>query len=172
MYRAEFNIKDCEYILDNLREEDRLEVETARGKNWKTEILKDLENSKIPFLLGKTKKENIPVLICGAWCTDINNPAVGIVWLLSTPEIEKHQITFLREMKKEIKKYDEQFGILYNQIYKSNNLAKRWLKWVGFRFPSEEKKLTVLDRIFLSSKPPKDFEVFYRERPTNGLMKG
>lgn len=172
MYRAEVNIEDCGYILDNLREEDKAEVIATRGENWKKDILNDLSNTPYPFLLAKTKQNDIPVLICGAWSTDINNPSVGIVWLLATPEIETHQISFLKEMRKEIKKYDEQFGILYNQIYKTNVLAKNWLKWAGFRFPSEEKKLTVLDRIFLSSKPPKDFEVFYRERPTNGLMKG
>ena len=117
MYRAEVNIEDCRYVLDNLREEDKAEVLATRGENWKEDILNDLSNTPYPFLLAKTKQDDIPVLICGAWSTDINNPSVGIVWLLATPEIEKHQISFLKEMRKEINKYDEQFGILYNQIY-------------------------------------------------------
>lgn len=171
MYRAEVNIEDCRYVLDNLREEDKAEVLATRGENWKEDILNDLQNSNYPFLLAKTKQNDIPVLICGAWAADMNNPSVGIVWLLATPEIKKHQISFLKEMKKEIKKYDEQFGILYNQIYKTNFLAKQWLKWAGFRFPLTKKKLTPLDRIFSKIKVEENFEIFYREREVKGLGK-
>lgn len=74
--------------------------------------------------MGKTKEKDIPVLICGAWNIDKNNPAIAIVWMLSTSEIEKHQISFLKELKKEIAYYDEKFAITFNHIYKSNILAK------------------------------------------------
>lgn len=169
MYRAKFNLNDIKYILDNLRKEDKIEVKEARGRYWKKEILESLKNTNYPVLLGKTKEKDIPVLICGAWNIDKNNPAIAIVWMLSTSEIEKHQISFLKELKKEIAYYDEKFAITFNHIYKSNILAKKWLKWVGYRFPNEEKKLTHLDRAFLSINVPEGFEVFYRERPVKGL---
>lgn len=171
MYRAENNIEDVRYILDHLREEDLKEVITSRGEKWKEEILNELENENIPYSLGRTKEGDIPVLICGAYATDKNNPSLGVVWMLSTPEIEKHQIAFLKKMKKEIEIYDEKFGILYNQIYEANQLAKNWLKWAGFRFPKEEKKKTFLDKIFLKTNVPEEFEIFYRERPVKGLGK-
>lgn len=172
MYRAEANIEDCKYILDNLRAEDKIEVETTLGKDWKELTLQALEKSGFPYLLAKTKENDTPVLIAGAWPTEKNNPSVATVWLLSTPEIEKHQICFLKEMKKELEEYDKNFGLIYNQIYKTNHIAKKWLKWAGFRFPAEERKKTIIDREFLKYNTPKDFEFFYREREIQGLMKG
>ena len=169
MYRADkASIKDIEYILDNLRYEDELELKTIRGENWKNEIISDLKNSNKPFILAKTKKDDTPVLIAGCWSVD-GASLTGVVWMLSTPEIEKHQISFLRELKKEIKLYDEEFAFTYNHIYKSNHLAKKWLKKVGYRFPTEEKQKTFLDKEFAKIESPKDFEFFYRERPLKGL---
>lgn len=169
MYRAK-NIIDDDilFVLDNLREEDKIECVVSRGENFTNEILNDLKNlsPSDSFLLAKTKKDNIPVLIAGVKHIE---KSIGCVFLLSTPEIEKHQICFLKEMKKQIEKYDENFSILYNQIYKTNHLAKNWLKWVGFRFPLEEKKTNHLDKLFLKIKTPENFEIFYRERPLKGL---
>lgn len=170
MYRTKnITTTDIHYLLSDLRTEDRKECRISKGKKWKRKIVQELLSSDSPFLLAKTKKENIPVLIAGAWQISKKYPYIGCVWLLSTPEIKKHQITFIREMKKEIANYDEQFAILYNKIYTKNHLAKNWLKAVGFRFPNEETKLTQLDKAFLSIKVPKDFEIFYRERPVKGL---
>ena len=169
MHRTEIDFESVEYVLDNLREEDKIECINSRGINYKDSILNDLKNTKNKFLLAKTKKDNIPVLIAGAWAKDNVNTSVGIVWLLSTKEIEKHQISFLKEMKKEIEEYDKEFAILFNEIYKSNHLAKKWLKWVGFRFPKSETKKTFLDKAFLSIETEKDFEIFYRERKVKGL---
>lgn len=169
MYRAEKNLRDIKYILNRLRKEDKEEVKAVFGKHWKKKSIENLIHTDFQILLGKIKNGNIPVLMGGAWAVDKNNPAVAIVWMLSTPEIEKHQISFLRELKKEMKYYDEKFAITFNHIYKSNTLAKRWLKWVGYRFPNEEKRLTHLDKAFLSVKVPDGFEIFYRERPVKGL---
>ncbi len=169
MYREKnIKIEDIKYILDNIRDEDRLEAESTLGKDWKKSLLSDLLNSNQKFILAKTKTNKIPVLIAGAWAVG-NNNSIGAIWMLSTPEIVNHQISFLKEMKKELKKYDEDFSILYNKLYKENKLAKNWLKWAGFRFPQSEKKHNALDKAFLSVKIPSDFEIFYRERIVKGL---
>lgn len=170
MYRVNHIDKnDVQNLLCDLRTEDKIECRISKGRKWKRKIVQELLSSDSPFLLAKTKKENIPVLIAGAWQISKKYPYIGCVWMLSTPEIKKHKITFIKEMKKEIAHYDEQFAILYNKIYTKNHLAKNWLKAVGFRFPNKETKLTQLDKAFLSIKVPKDFEIFYRERPVKGL---
>ena len=170
MYRSkEISHTELLSILNNLREEDRIECETTRGENWKESLYNDLISSSSEFILAKTKKGDIPVLIAGAWAVDKDNPQIGCVWLLSTPEITKHKICFLREMRKEIAKYDEKFSLLYNQIYIKNELAKSWLKSVGFRFPRSEKKPNVIDKAFRKIEVPENFELFYRERPLKGL---
>lgn len=170
MYRIKrIKKKDLKKLLFNLRTEDKIECRISNGRKWKKKLMRELLSSDSHFLLAKTKKENIPVLLAGAEEVSKRHPYIACVWMLSTPEIEKHQITFIKEMKKEIAKYDEQFAILYNKIYKKNFLAKKWLKYAGFRFPNEEKKLTFLDKAFLKIKLPKDFEIFYRERPVKGM---
>ena len=169
MYRAKKNLKDFKYILNRLRSEDKEEVKAVFGKSWKRKTIENLMHTDFQILLGKTKNENIPVLMGGAWAVDKNNPSIATVLMLSTPEIKKHQVSFLRELKKEILYYDEKFAITFNHIYKANTLAKRWLKWAGYRFPNDEKKLTHLDKVFLSVKVPDGFEIFYRERPVKGL---
>lgn len=170
MYKVEkFSKKDVKLLINTLRTEDRKECRITKGKKWKRKLLNELLSSDSPFLLAKTKKENKPVLIAGAWQANKKYPYIGCVWMLSTPDIAKYQITFIKEMKKEILRYDDEFAILCNKIYKKNFLAKNWLKSVGFRFPNEETKLTFLDKVFLSIKVPKDFEMFYRERPVKGL---
>ena len=170
MYRCEnYTIEDIKYILDNLREEDKLEAIENKGDNFKEAIIDEIQKNKNQkILIGKTKKDDIPVLMYGCWQLK-ENPAVGIIWMLSTPEIEKHQKCFLREMKKELKKIDEKFGLTLNQLYKENYIAKNWLKWVGFRFPAEEKIKTFLDKEFLKANVPENFEIFYRERNVKGL---
>lgn len=169
MYRAKYNVKDCIYILKHLRKEDKIEAKQAFGKHYIRETLKNIENANSDVLLGKTKDGDRPVLICDAWAPDKNNPSVAIVWMLSTPEIEKHQIRFLREAKKEIAKYDERFAITFNYIFEENIKAKNWLKWLGYRFPKDEEHLTLLDKAFLQNEIPEKFEVFYRERKVKGL---
>lgn len=171
MYRAKtITNDDILFVLDNLREEDRIECQLSRGVNYKKLILDDfMRFSPSDFiLLAKTKNEDIPVLIAGA-CSLDNQEQIGSVFLLSTPEIEKHQICFLREMKKELEKYDEKFSFLFNKIYKTNKLAKNWLKWAGFIFPQEQLKPNFIDKEFLKLEIPKDFEFFYRERKIKGL---
>lgn len=169
MYRASIVTEDdCIYLLNNLREEDHIEAKTAKGINYRQVILEELKTWNNNFLMAKTKKDDTPVLICGCWPLK-ENPSIGIVWLLSTPEIKKHQICFLKEMRKEINKYDLEFGLTFNYLYKENILAKRWLKWVGYKFPGENEKKDFLDKHFLSMKVPEGFEVFYRERNITGL---
>lgn len=170
MYRAEASADDFKYILNHLRNEDKKEVKMVYGKHWKKNCFKNLLNKDYDILLAKTKQGNIPVLMAGAWNVDKNNPSVAIVWMLSTPDIEKHQICFLREFKKELEKYDERFSITFNYLSKTNKLAKAWLKWGGYRFPAEVKKnKTFLDKYFLNAPVQDGFEVFYRERPIKGL---
>lgn len=170
MYRAKVDIQDFKYILNHLRKEDKKEVKMVFGKHWKKKCFENLLHSNFEVLVGKTKKDNIPVLMAGAWSVNVNNSSVAIVWLLSTPEIEKHQICFLREFKKELEKYDEKFSVTFNYLSKTNKLAKSWLKWGGYRFPADIKKnKTFLDKYFLNTTIQDGFEVFYRERVIKGL---
>lgn len=167
MYRKHKNVKDIKYILKHLRPEDLHEVKMQRGKNYLKEIPKEIMESNHHFVLGIEKKTNIPAVMGG--CVDAGN-GVGIVWLLSTPKVLKHQICLLKNLKKDIQEFDEKYWLTFNMLYKENEIAKHWLKKYGYRFPKEETNKTPLDMAMLAQvKTPEDFEVFYRLRETRGL---
>ena len=151
------NKKDVLYILKNLRNEDRLEALTQKGKNYIQELLNDIINTDDYVLIG-TDKNNVPVCMGGIAKT--NESGVGIVWLLSTPEIINHQISLLKKLSAELKKADEKYWFTFNILYKENELAKKWLSKFGFKFDNPKP---------IGLNIPKNFEFFYRKRETRGL---
>ncbi|MDD3238221.1 MAG: hypothetical protein PHV37_09020 [Candidatus Gastranaerophilales bacterium] len=167
LYRKVKTKKKIEYILDNLRPEDLHEVIESRGVDFKQNFLKELFERKDYFVIGCTKNQNIPAVMGGI--VDMGQ-GIGVVWMLSTPEITKHQICLLKNLKLEINKFDQKYWLTYNFMHKENYIAKNWLKKFGYRFPSSEINKTVIDKNILKSvNVPENYEIFYRLRETRGL---
>lgn len=158
MYRKEKNIKDILYILENLREEDKHEAITQKGENYIHAIASDIVNYKGPFILGCSKKDDTPIVMGG--CCPTCDEGVGVVWMLSTPEVEKNQICLLRNIKELMNDFDKDYWMTFNLIYKENHLAKKWLSKMGYSFNMAKPVLANI---------PKDFEFFYRTRKLRGL---
>ena len=160
MFRADNNnkIEDFIYILNHLRQEDLLEVQTIWGENWREKTFENLKDSEM--IIGRTKNNNIPAVVGGYTKLDIDAEGVGCVWLLSTDLAAKHYFSLLREIKKEFQKIDELFWLTYNFIHKGNYQAKNWLKWLGYKFDNPKPE---------GMNIPDDFEFFYRIRPIKGL---
>lgn len=166
IYSKGKNEKDICYILDNLRMEDLHEVECLRGKNSREDILKEIMENNGYFVMSFTEDE-MPTAMGGL--ANMGN-GIGCVWLLSTPEILKYQISAVRKLKKDILAFDKDYWLTYNMLYKENYIAKRWLQYCGYRFPQDEKVKNIYDKsILLQIKPPEGFEVFYRKRKVRGL---
>lgn len=156
MYRKEKNEKDVRYILEHLREEDRHEAIIQKGENYIEECLKDIMNNDNYFVLGCKKSDDTPV--CMGGCAKTSEEGIGIVWLLSTPEVVNYQMCLLRNLKKDIRLLNQEYWMLFNMLYSENELAKKWLTKFGF----------VFDNPF-SLNLPKNFEFFYKVRKTRGL---
>lgn len=161
MYRKQKNDADVLYILEHLRNEDREEVQAIHGENWKEIVFNDIMKTDFDVLMGVTKNGDVPVCMGGAWHIEGNPDNVGVVWMLCTDEIINHKLCLLRELKKEFKKYDKKFWYLYNFIYTKNEFAKKWLKWIGFKFDTPKP---------LGLKIPNGFEFFYRVNTRKGLL--
>jgi hypothetical protein len=73
--------------------------------------------------------------------------------MLSTQNIEKEQISFLRQAKDFINQSSKKFKILCNYVHADNTLAIKWLKWIGFTV--ESPKVIGLGK--------KEFLFFYKE---------
>ena len=156
MYRARKNEKDVKYILDNLRKEDKDELLAIYGNNYKQKVMDNIMKTEFYVLLGKTKDKDIPVVMGGIWEVIPNNPHIGGAWLLSTDKVKNHKMTLLRELRKEVEAADEKFILTYNLIYEENKEAKKWLKWLGYRFDKPKPEGMVI---------PEGFEFFYRVNP-------
>ncbi|MEI8127990.1 MAG: hypothetical protein WCG95_00100 [bacterium] len=117
-------------ILDNLRLDDEIEMFVEYGENWK-KIIKD--TSQIYDLDVALDKDGNPICLFGIVGIENN---IGVVLLLATKEIEKktNYITFARGAKKEITLWQKRYSILCNRVYKRNDGAINWLKWLGFKF--------------------------------------
>lgn len=158
MYRKYKNEKDVRYILEHLREEDKHEALIQKGENYIEECLNDIMNNDDYFVLGCSKKDDTP--ICMGGCVRTQEEGVGVVWLLSTPEIVNHQICLLRNIKSDIENFDKEFWMTFNMLYSENKLAKKWLQKFNFNFDNPNP---------VGLNIPKDFEFFYRTRKIRGL---
>ena len=158
MYRKEKNEADIRYILEHLKKEDEHEAKAQKGENFKEIILKEIMEDKCVTYLGCRKSDDLPVCIGGF--TDTNEDGIGIVWLLSTKEIENKKISLLRHVIKAFKEIDDKYWLTCNILFSENTFAKSWLRKVGYRFDNPKpEELNV----------PDEFEFFYRIRPTRGL---
>lgn len=158
MYEKEKNEKDILYILEHLKPEDEHEARTQKGDNFKEIILKEIMNDQTRTFLGCRKEDDLPVCIGGY--TDTNEKGIGIVWLLSTPEIEKKRTCLIRNIILAFKEIDEKYWFTCNMLFSENHFAKKWLKKIGFKFDNPHPQGIDI---------PEGFEFFYRIRETRGL---
>ncbi len=69
-----------------------------------------------------------------------DNPLIGIVWMIATPELETMSIEFLRKCRKEIEKLNELYPVLMNYVDCRNTVHHKWLNWCGFKFISRKER--------------------------------
>lgn len=153
MIRTDKSIKDVNFILDNLREEDFEELIALWGNNWKENVLNNI--SKIDFitLMGKNDEGNfVPIAFGGIVPLFNDNPQIACAWLLCSRYIKFNKKYLLHNIKEQLKSAKNRYQILYNFIYKSNFESKKWLKKFGFNFDNPNPK---------GLKVPKNFEFFY-----------
>lgn len=158
MYEKAKNEKDILYILEHLKPEDQHEAQVQKGDNFKEIILKEIMDNRTRTYLGCKKTDNTPVCVGGY--TDTNEKGVGVVWLLSTPEIENYKTCLLRHVIKAFKEIDNKYWLTCNILFSENSFAKSWLKKIGFKFNNPKPEGIDI---------PEGFEFFYRIRETRGL---
>ncbi len=165
MYKTKASANDIKYILDNLRAEDREELEAAHGKSWNPIVFEKIidcedvnigisEKTKNPVLMWGVVPEELPArCLCSDFFDGRKKEYIGCIWLLSTNEIEQNYICFLKNAKKQMQIYEKEYKILCNQVHKANKGAINWLKWLGLKF-----------------KPyTEDFMFFYKEKGENNV---
>lgn len=62
----------------------------------------------------------------------------GSPWFLASPEIEDHQIAFLRRNRPYVRFMSHVYPLLENHVDARNRKSMKWLRWLGFNlFPAE-----------------------------------
>ena len=74
--------------------------------------------------------ENIPIFISGVAASPVGNH--GVPWMLGTPEIEDHAVSFLRISRPLLDQMLGRFPCLSNRVDARNRTSIRWLQWLGF----------------------------------------
>ena len=153
-------VKEIEFILANLREEDRAELEHLFGAEWFQKTLDTLKNEKCLVLYGQGNGSSgrVPISTGGFYEIDTNGCKTACVWLLTTKFAELNKTALMRVLRNQLYLNGAKYDILYNFIYKSNYGAKLWLKKLGFSFDNPHPE---------NIKFRKDFEFFYKKNERN-----
>lgn len=123
--------KDIYYLSQNLREEDRVEVFLSHGHSPREALEKCLDS--IHCYTSLNAKTGVPICMFGV------NPEMilddkAVVWMLSTEELFKIKIKFLKKSKIFINEMLQIYPCLYNHVHAKNIKSIEWLTWLGAKF--------------------------------------
>ncbi len=117
------------YLSPRLREADILEL-TAVGSSPIKALVEGVMYSE-PALAGVNQHGECVVMF-GA-CT--NEPSISAsLWMLSSNDIFKHHIQFLRESRKFLDAFNDKWPVLFNVCDVRNGAHVRWMKWLDYVF--------------------------------------
>ena len=126
LYR-EATFKDGLKIINKLRPDDKAEVE---GRGFSVlHVPFSLEISEFPTVFFSREGEVAGIAGVGIY----DNTKIGQIWMLCTPVIEKHPITFVRGAKSWLKEIEGNYKLLWNIVDARNKGHHKLLKHLGFK---------------------------------------
>ena len=82
----------------------------------------------------------------------------GVIWLLSSPKLQKFPVSFYKESIKWIKKLHKNYDHIYNFVYEKNWQSLKWLQLCGFK-PIATKKIGRYNKPFILIMRSKEQDV-------------
>ena len=135
---------DVDYLADNLRPEDAREVIASHGSTKEALQLGFDESDECWTIVVTDTNE-----IAGMYGVGKQDAMTGVVWLLTSPAIEKVWLPFLRGSRQWVKDINTKYPILTNAVDAEYELAINWLKFVGFTFIKKHNSWGVGNKPFL-----------------------
>lgn len=123
---------DIEPIARTARQADRDEIEEGCGQTIESALTLGLRSSVAPMVI---EWDGSPLAAFG----DVSyspGAGIGIPWLVSTNDIERHPRAFLRACRPLVAQMLERHLTLINYVDARNTAAIRWLEWLGFSMAS------------------------------------
>lgn len=121
---------DLQYLIDNIREEDREELKALGTTPEKSISGGFLFSDKVYSVLDDN---NNTIAMYGMLPYDEKS---CVIWLLASNLINKHKMYFLRNCKKYFYRMVKDKQTAFNIVYLKNTLHIKWLKWLGASFSS------------------------------------
>jgi len=122
------NATDAEILAPKLRKQDREEVWASHGLTPMAALVTSQTNSSESHTIIAHDGEVIGMF--GV----VDEGAVGIPWLLASDRLPEVAREFLPESLKWVERINQDYLVLTNYVDVRNTAARRWLKWLGFKF--------------------------------------
>lgn len=111
------------------READVQELKAASGATPRQALLYGVRFSTVAWA---AYVEDEPLCMLGVAPQSVLL-GVGTPWCIGTALLERHQFAFLRRNREYVGKMLDRYEHLVNYVDDRHRLAKRWIKWLGFR---------------------------------------
>ena len=125
-YYREATVQDALIVANNIRDEDRQEIEGLGLTPFFLPISVMESDAPVAFF----DELNNPLGVAGVVTT---NPGEGQVWMICTPYVQRIPHTLVRQAKKWLAKTEQDYNILYNIADTRNVLHHKLLKILGFK---------------------------------------
>lgn len=122
---------DADYadLIANIRDSDRLEVQSISGRDLSELLLAPRPYSHKTW----TARAESGLVAMFGYANYESQPGVGVPWMLATDLISQHEKDLLALSKPHIKLMEQLFDKLHNYVAADNDAAIRWLEWLGFK---------------------------------------
>jgi hypothetical protein len=120
---------DIEYLAENLRAQDRAELDAAGWADHRQALIASVKRSRwaqVAVIDGE--------LACVFGCAEYGSliAPVGVPWLLGTDVIPRHRRVLQRWARRYIEAMLQEYPRLFNAVHAGNTVAMHWLKRLGF----------------------------------------
>jgi hypothetical protein len=127
-------------LLARIRPIDAVETAAASGMTAEEALYVSVAMSARAFSAIQKSSGKV-ILMFGVGNIDECQKNTGCVWMVSSTLIERPDIRreFIRQSRATVAEYlAPGFDLLLNRVHVQNDIAIRWLKWLGFSFADQE----------------------------------
>ncbi len=128
MYLRKSKLSDFKYVVENMREIDRIECHYQTDMSPEDALSFSFLESQLKMTIAGDDDKSIG--LCGVY-------GDGCIWCIGTDKMfdnKRYRIQLIREGRKWVDNLLESYKILYNIVYAENITAIKWLKALGFTF--------------------------------------
>lgn len=122
---------DILQLSERLRKIDEYECVATGALDGYHGLLLSLYEKDMISYLGYINNE--PVWAYGIHTVNVEGLGYCI-WFLGTDAVDHNKRYFLTESKRIIRKWQREYGQLWNMVSQENTRAIRWLRWLGAEF--------------------------------------